>query len=215
MKNLSTQFFKNLHILIILYALYGFWEFWDEHSMNMDQMNAQSQSLDSEISVAQQRLSEVQEFIKKRDEYKLRVEEVAKNIEAVQRQLPANIVDNEIINFFKGELTALNVKDADVVPGSENATTYFISKDYKLTAKATFLQMLIFFERIGTAARIYNISELSMDVAAGGRKGRFQVIDGSANIQAYRFNPSFKVERGVENVDGVEASGEPSSGAEE
>ncbi len=199
MKNLSTQFFKNLHILIILYALYGLWVFWDEHSMAMDQMNMQSQNLDNEIVASQKRLSEVQEFIKKRDEYKLRVEEVAKNIEAVQRQLPPEIVDNQIINFFKGELTSLNVKESDVVPGVENATTYFISKDYKLTSKATFLQMLIFFERIGTAARIYNISELSMDVAQGGRKGRFQVIDATANIQAYRFNPDFKVEVRLEN----------------
>lgn len=199
MKNLSTQFFKNLHVLIIVYALYGLWVFWDEHSMAMDQMNMQSQSLDNEIVASQKRLSEVQEFIKKRDEYKLRVEEVAKNIEAVQKQLPPQIVDNQIINFFKSELTALNVKDADVVPGVENTTTYFISKDYKLTSKATFLQMLIFFERIGTAARIYNISELSMDVAQGGRKGRFQVIDATANIQAYRFNPDFKVEVRLDN----------------
>ena len=199
MKNLSTQFFKNLHVLIILYALYGLWVFWDEHSMAMEQLNMQSQSLDNEIVAGQKRLSEVQEFIKKRDEYKLRVEEVAKNIEAVQRQLPPEIVDNQIINFFKSELTSLNVKDANVVPGAENTTTYFISKDYKLTAKATFLQMMIFFERIGTAARIYNISDLSMDVAEGGRKGRFQVIEASANIQAYRFNPDFRVERGVEN----------------
>lgn len=210
MKNLSTQFFKNLHVFIILYALYGLWVFWDEHSMAMEQMNMQSQSLDNEIAASQKRLSEVQEFIKKRDEYKLRVEEVAKNIEAVQKQLPPQIVDNQIINFFKSELTSLNVKDADVVPGVENTTTYFISKDYKLTSKATFLQMLIFFERIGTAARIYNISELSMDVAQGGRKGRFQVIDASANIQAYRFNPDFKVEVRLDNPtpSAIEGSGQ-------
>jgi Tfp pilus assembly protein PilO len=199
MKNLSTQFFKNLHVFIILYALYGLWVFWDEHSIAMEQMNMQSQNLDNEIASAQKRLSEVQEFIKKRDEYKLRVEEVAKNIEAVQKQLPSEIVDNQIINFFKSELTSLNVKEADVVPGAETTTTYFISKDYKLTSKATFLQMLIFFERIGTAARIYNISDLSMDIAQGGRKGRFQVIDASANIQAYRFNPDFKVEVRLDN----------------
>ena len=213
MKNLSSQLFAKLHILIILYALYGVWVYWDEHSIAMEEMTMQSQGLDNEIEMNKKRLSEVQEFIKKRDEYKLRVEEVAKNIEAVQRQLPAEIVDNQIIEFFKKELTSLNVKEANVTPGGEKTSTYFISKDYELKAKATFLQMLIFFERIGTAARIFNVAELSMDVAPGGRKGRFQVIDGSAVIQAYRFNPAFRVERGIENSTDPQIS--PEQGAEE
>lgn len=214
MKNLSTQIFRNLHYLILIYALYGVWVFWDEHSIAMEQMNAQSQALDNDIMVSEKRLKEVKEFIKKRDEYKLRVEEVAKNIEAVQRQLPADIIDNQVINFLKSELSSLNVKEADVVPGIENVTSYFISKDYKLTAKATFLQLLIFFERIGNAARIYNISELTMELSPNGRKGRFQILNGNANIQAYRFNPSFKVDRGIDTSSPISspAPAESSSG---
>lgn len=196
MKDLSAKFFAQLHVFIFLYMLYGIWVFWDEHTVVLEQMNGELQGIESNIKNNEKRLSEIQEFIKKRDEYQLRVEEVAKNIEAVQKQLPPTTNDAEIISFFNQEMSTLNIKDASLVPGKEGPSTYFIIKDYNMKAKGTFLQYLIFFERISTASRIYNISEFSLKVISSGKKGRFQMLDGTASIQAYRYNPSFKVDRG-------------------
>lgn len=208
MRDLSAKFFAKLHIFIILYLLYGVWTFWDEHSLAMEQMNSQLQGIESSLVMNTKRLGQIQEFIKKRDEYQLRVEEVAKNIEAVQKQLPPTTNDTEIISFFNQEMNSLNIKESNLIPGVEGPSTYFIAKNYDLKAKGTFLQFLIFFERISTASRIYNISEFTMKVAAGGRKGRFQMLDGTAKIQAYRYNPDFTVDRGF-TTPSTEEVGEP------
>lgn len=198
MKELSNSFIGNLHWLLLLYGLYGGWTFYDEHTLQMEEIINRGSGLDQEIVNAQKKVREIQEFVRKTEEYKVRVEEVAKNIESVQKQLPAETNDSQILSFFQQEINSLNLKDASLSPGGKETSVYFIGKDYSLKAKGTFLQFLIFLERIGTADRIYNIKSLKLSSSNDVQKGRFQVIEGEAIVQAYRFNPDFRVDRGFE-----------------
>lgn len=196
MKELVNKLIASLHYFIILYGLYGAWVLYDEHDVQMQDIAARGSGLDGEIATAEKKVKEIQEFSRKTDEYKTRVEEVAKNIETVQKQLPAETNDTQILSFFQTEINALNIKDANFTPGKEEKSTYYISKEYNLKAKGTFLQFLIFLERIGTADRIYNVKELRLSAPNENQKGRFQIISGEGSIQAFRFNPDFKVDRG-------------------
>lgn len=196
MKDLINKLISNLHWLILLYGLYGAWVMYDEHDVALADIVTRGSGLDEEIEKAQKKVKEIQEFSRKTDEYRIRVEEVAKNIESVQKQLPAETNDTQILSFFQNEINSLNIKDANFTPGKEEKSTYYISKEYTLKAKGTFLQFLIFLERIGKADRIYNIRELKLTSISEGQKGRFQLITGEGSIQAFRFNPDFKVERG-------------------
>jgi Tfp pilus assembly protein PilO len=198
MKDLVNKFIANIHFLIVIYGLYGVWESFDANSIRMDELNNQFPSIEAEIVSNQKKVKEIQEFVKKTEESKIRVEEVAKNIESAQKQLPAEINDNQILTVFNQEINSLNIKDPQIVPGSETTSTYFISKDYMIKAKGTFLQFLIFFERIGNATRIYNVKSLKLVNADTSHRGRFQLVAGESVIQAFRFNPEFKVDRGFE-----------------
>lgn len=196
MKDLVNKLIANIHIVLFLYGIYSAYGMYETHSIEMTEIQNQSAGLDGEIEQNQRKVREIQEFSKKTNEYKVRVEEVAKNIEAVQKQLPAETNDSQILGFFQGEMSSLNIKDSNFTPGKEDKSTYYITKEYSLKAKGTFLQFLIFLERIGTADRIYNIKTLKLETSATPQKGRFQVISGEGVIQAFRFNPDFKVDRG-------------------
>jgi Tfp pilus assembly protein PilO len=196
MKELVNKLIANAHLFILLYGLYGAWVMYDEHIVQLEDVQSRGNGVDAEIEAAKKKVNEIQEFMKKTDEYKVRVEEVAKNIETVQKQLPADTNDTQILTFFQSEINSLNMKDANFVPGKDEKSTYYIAKEYNLKAKGTFLQFLIFFERIGNADRIYNIKNLKLTNSTEVQKGRFQIIEGSGIIQAFRFNPDFKVDRG-------------------
>jgi len=198
MKDLANKFIANIHFLIIIYGLYGMWEQFDANTIRMEELNNQFPSIEAEIVSNQKKVKEIQEFVKKTEESKIRVEEVAKNIESAQKQLPAEINDNQILTVFNQEISSLNIKDPQIVPGSESTSTYFISKDYMIKAKGTFLQFLIFFERIGNATRIYNVKSLKLVNSDTTQRGRFQLVAGESVIQAFRFNPEFRVDRGFE-----------------
>jgi len=196
MKNLGNKFIENLHVFIVLYALYGIWLKYDEHTVAYEETIAQFEPLRIEIQNNTKKVSEIEEFQKRTEESKVRVEEVAKNIELVQKQLPAETNDSQIITAFNQEIESLNIKDTTIVPQSETASMYYISKPYAVKANGTFLQFLVFFERIANATRIYNVTDLVIRNTSDSQRGRFQVISLETKIEAFRFNPDFKVERG-------------------
>lgn len=196
MKELVNKLIPSAHLLVLIYGLYGGWVLYDEHVIQLEDLLSRGSGIDAEIAAVQKKVKEIQEFSRKTAEYKVRVEEVAKNIEAVQKQLPAETNDSQVLSFFQSEINSLNIKDANFIPGKEELSTYYISKEYTLKARGTFLQFLIFFERIGNADRIYNIKNLKLTTPNDVQKGRFQMISTEGIIQAFRFNPDFKVERG-------------------
>lgn len=198
MKDLVNKILANIHIFLLLYGLFGVYTKYEEHTLAIEQVESQFGPIQAEIAKNEAKVKEIGEFIKKADEYKVRVEEVAKNIENVQKQLPAETNDSQILTFFQGEMATLNIKDPSIIPGGEEKSTYIISRDYSLKANGTFLQFLIFLERIGTADRIYNTKSLRLTVNEQRNRGRFQVVSGDIVFQAYRFNPEFKVDRGFE-----------------
>jgi Tfp pilus assembly protein PilO len=201
MKEIGNKLISNLHVFIVLWGLYGTWVLYDEHNLKMEELNTQFPSVEAEILSNQKKVKEIQEFVKKTEESKVRVEEVAKNIESAQKQLPADINDNQILTVFNTEINSLNIKDPQTTPGGETTSTYFISKEYKIKANGTFLQFMIFFERIGNATRIYNVKSLKLVSADSSHRGRFQLISCESSIEAFRYNPSFKVERGFESIE--------------
>ncbi len=198
MKDLVNNLLAKLHILVLAYAAYTVWVMYDEHQVLKTDLETQSASMDQELVTNKAKVREIQEFMKKADEYKVRVEEVARNIESVQKQLPSETNDSQILTFLNHEMNILNIKDPALTPGKEEASTYFVSKEYSLKAKGTFLQFLIFFERIANATRIYTVKSLKLSNIAENQKGRFQLINGEGIIEAFRFNPDFKVDRGFD-----------------
>ncbi len=196
MKELVNKLIANTHVFIFLYGCWTTYGLWEQHDMRLTEIENEIPSVEAEITKLKVKVKEINEFIKKTDEYKIRVEEVAKSIESLQKQLPADINDSQILSAFQNEMNVLNIKDTTLEPKEEGTSTYFISKDYSIKASGTFLQFLIFFERIGNATRIYNIKSLKFTTNGTARKGRFQIVNGETTIQAYRFNPSFRVERG-------------------
>jgi Tfp pilus assembly protein PilO len=195
-KELVNKIIANIHIFMFLYGCWTTYELWEQHDLRMTEIENEIPTVEADIVKLKSKVKEINDFIKKADEYKVRVEEVAKNIEAVQKQLPADTNDSQILSSFQSEMKVLNIKDTTMEPRNEEPSTYFISKDYSIKATGTFLQFLIFFERIGNATRIYNVKSLKLTTNGISRKGRFQLVNGEAVIQAYRFNPSFRVDRG-------------------
>jgi Tfp pilus assembly protein PilO len=199
MIDLVNKLISNIHFFIIAYGLWGAWGVFDGHSLRMEDLNNQFPSVEAEIVTNKKKVKEIQEFVKKTEESKIRVEQVAKNIEAAQRQLPAEINDNQILTFFNQEINTLNIKDPNILPGAEVPSVYFISKEYSVKSRGTFLQFLVLFERIGGADRIYNIKKVKLSNGNASQRGRFQMIDSEFIVEAFRFNPAFKVDRGFQN----------------
>jgi len=196
MKEILNKIIASIHWIVVGFGLLNIYFLYEDHSLQIEDVINQETKIESEIGEKKRSLEEVKDYIKRADEFKARIEQVAKNIETTQRQLPQETNDDEIISFFKSEMGLLNIKEGSVISNQEQKSTYYISKDFSLKAEGTFLQFLVFFERLKEQDRIYSIKELKIINPNDKQKGRFKMLSFQSVIQAYRYNPDFKVDRG-------------------
>ena len=105
--------------------------------------------------------------------FRKRIDEVNDQIVLVQRQLPESLVDTDILDTFSKQANILNIKDAKFSPASEKIEGFFVSKQYRMSAKGTHLQFLVFFERLKKLSRIYNVENLKIELPQIASRGRF------------------------------------------
>jgi len=196
MKEFLNKIIASIHWVVVGLGLWNIWFMYEDHSVQIEEVLSRETQIESEIGEKKKSLEEIKDYVRKADEFKARIEQVAKNIESTQRQLPQETNDDKIISFLKSEMGLLNIKEGSVISNQEQKSTYYISKDFSLKAEGTFLQFLVFFERLKEQDRIYSIKELKIINSNDKQKGRFKMLSFQGVMQAYRYNPDFKVDRG-------------------
>lgn len=193
---------KNIHLFIIGLGLFNLYNLWLEKSEQIDNSKNQVETLRNNIDLKTKNKKELQEFFRDIEEAKDRIERVAQAIEKAQQQLPSEINDGEIMGFITKKADELNIREINIAPDirEDDKGFYFIRK-YIFKAKGTYVQFLILFENIAEYKRILNIGSVSFNRLNTLQRSRFQVIDGQIEILAYRYNTSYKEDRGIETID--------------
>lgn len=188
---------NNLHLIILFYAAFQIFTVWDENQQRKESFEMQIPGLQGRITQSGRELTELRKYNEDIAEARSRIELVAQEVERTQRQLPAEISDLENLNLLRRTAEGLNIRDVNVMPLQEELRTFYFVKKYQLRAHGTFLQFMIFFEKIAENERLLNINDIKLTRREGGERGRFQVIDAEVVIEAYRYNPEYREDRGI------------------
>ena len=100
MKTIGNSLLANLHYIIGLYAIYSIYLVWDQYEIRNTSLDSQIPEIQEEIAVFNKKLDAIDEYKANIENSKKRIEEVFKSIEFVQKQLPAEINDIEILDFL-------------------------------------------------------------------------------------------------------------------
>ncbi len=201
MKEFVSNALSKLHLIIFLYGAWTFYSVYSDYEVQIDEISQQKPAIEAEIKKAEKKLSQIDEFRKNVDQTKLRVNEVFGNIEKVQRQLPSEINDIEILDFLSKEGRTLNVPELEPNPKDEQPMGFYISKQYSIKGRATFLQFVVFLERINGAERLFNVKDFKITAPTEAQKGRFQIVNFETTIDTFKFNSSYKESSGVEEIE--------------
>lgn len=191
----------NIYLVIILWVGYGVYDKYTSHDSEMAELEKQLTEAKDDIKKKELKVKQLENYFKDVEEAKERIEKVAQGIEKLQRQLPAENVETENVQMLKDVATKLNIKDTSFSPKDEVAIDFYLMKRYSFKATATYLQYLIFFEKIGALERVFNIEEMNMQKSTKKQKGRFQSIDIDVTLTSYRYNPNYKESRGIEDIE--------------
>ncbi|MGZ3807385.1 MAG: type 4a pilus biogenesis protein PilO [Bacteriovorax sp.] len=192
---------RNIHWFIIAGALVNIGMFYKESDDKVTELLNQQEVQRSILQKANKTKKDISTFYKDIDEAKGRIERVAQEIEKTQQLLPSEVSDTLNISLLRKMAEDVNIKEVSIMPDKDDDRGFYIARKYKFRAKATYLQFLIMFEKISENKRILNVSELSFKKLEQPQRSKFQLIDGEFTLEAYRYNPGFKEERGIEKIE--------------
>lgn len=192
---------KNIHWFIIAWALFNIGTYVMDETEKITQLVSQQEALRAILLKAKKTKKEISTFYKDINEAKERIERVALEIEKTQQLLPSEISDTENIGLLRRMAEDVNIKEISIIPDQDDDRGFYIAKKYKFKAKATYLQFLIMFEKISENKRILNVSDLAFKKLDQPQRSKFQLINGEFSLETYRFNPSFKEDRGIDKIE--------------
>ena len=192
---------QKIHIFILLWGVWEGYLVWENFNLKKEEISSQIPILNQKIAKAQREKAQIKDYLKDIKEAKQNIELVAKEVEALQRKLPETIKDAENLAMIKSIAEGLNIKNIYLSPGIEENQGFYFTKRYELEASGTYLQMLIFFEKIGVSERLLNIKNVEIKRSEDKQRGRFQLINAKITIEAYRYNPEHKEDRGIQNIE--------------
>ncbi len=191
----------NVHLIIILVAAFFAWEKYDEHTQRMEMLEGRVPVLQNSIASSKRQLKSLQKYYKDIEAAKKRIEVVALEVEKRQKQFPNEISDPKNLQLFSDAAKELNMKDVYLNPEREDIQGFYITKEYALKASGTFLQFLIFLEKIEAQTQLFNIKSIEFTQTNKRQKGRYQLINGDIKILAYKYNSGYREDRGFDKIE--------------
>jgi Tfp pilus assembly protein PilO len=188
-------------VLIIAYGgweAYGLYETYQESLVGLD---SQIPVITNKIKKSQKQKKQIRAYLRDIEEAKNNIELVAKEVESLQKRLPESIKDTENLGLIKQIAESLNIRNIFLSPGIEENKGFYFTKRYEFTATGTYLQFLIFFEKVGASERLLNVKTIDIKKSDSRQRGRFQLINAKVIIEAYRYNPDHKEDRGINKIE--------------
>lgn len=191
----------NFHWIIILFTAYNLFVLYEEKVLEIENAKALVSAEQRKIDVNEKKLAEIEKFKKNLEASKERVNEVIKQIEKVQKQLPTDVNDTQVQQLMGGISNDLKIKNPRAIPSTETPNGFYFQKEYEFHARGTFLQFLVFFENLSKAERILNVKELVMARNSEKKQGRYQVLDLMAKVESFRYNVNHRESDGLKEIE--------------
>jgi Tfp pilus assembly protein PilO len=192
---------KNIHWLFVLYLGLTIYENYEEHKGQLERLKVQIPIVTNKVNKAIKDKKQIEAYLASIEEAKENIELVAKEVEKIQKKFPEKISDAENLSLIRTLGEGLNMKEMALSPGTEDKRGFYFAKRYQFAATGTFLQMLLFLEKISQSDRLLNIYQISIDKASDIQKGRYQKIKAKILIEAYRYNPNYRESRGISEIE--------------
>lgn len=195
------SFLNKIWVIILLYGGWEIWVAYEAHRENLESISNTIPTITAQISRAKKEKRQIKSYLRDIEEAKKNIELVAQEVEKLQRKLPETIQDTENLSFIKSIAEGLNIKKIFLSPGTEENKGFYFIKKYEFSATGTFLQFLIFLEKIGSSERLLNVKQVDIKKSEEKQRGRFQLSNARIIVEAYRFNPDHKEDRGIDKLE--------------
>lgn len=188
-------------IFILLYGAFQVYTLYEVHQEKMTSLEGSIPRIQIQINKAKKEKRQIKSYLRDIEEAKQNIELVAQEVEKLQKKLPETIKDAENLNLIRNIAESLNIKGIYLSPGIEENKGFYFTKRYEVKGTGTFLQLLILFEKIAASERLLNVKTVELVKSQEKQRGRFQLTNAKIIVEAYRYNPDHKEDRGIGDIE--------------
>jgi Tfp pilus assembly protein PilO len=185
---------NRLWLLLILYTGYDVYEKYNEHTEKLKDIQGQKAAVENTVRRNQKKVDQLSEVLENIKAAEKRMKKVEAQAIVIQKKFPSIINDAELMNLFNNIANNINIKNIQInTVGEQNNGFYFI-KTYQFKASATYLQTLLFLEKVSENEKLLNVKDIVLKTLDIKQRSRHQLLDTTITIMAYRYNSNFKID---------------------
>ena len=201
MERFWGMFIPHIHILIVFWVIYDGYLGYEDYLFRLEGVTNQSKILKTKVAQKQREKNKMKDYFSDMEAAKKRIENIAQEVEAVQKKLPKKISNAAILDHLTNQANRINIKDFTSEPGKDLNKGFYIIREFKFDMVSTYLQLIVFFELIDKTDQLLNIKNLEIVHSGVKTKSRFGLIKAKGVIEAFRYNNSHKEDRGIKKIE--------------
>jgi len=181
----------------IVLMLVGLSDLYDEWSLKNEIIEIETakipqlQSENESIEKAIKKINEVKDNVK---DFRSKVEKSKQDLEKVGRLIPPIGNRTAILDELSRVARELNIKNISFKPKYEknNHGGLYITNGIEFEGRGTYLQFLVFFEKMKKPDRIFNVSSVEVTSSSIINKSKHVIVDFKTIIETFHYNKDYK-----------------------
>ena len=184
--------FNWTHVVLVIAASAGLYFFTLDQS-ELESKKTNTTQAETSIKELERKINETKEFEKQIDLKKRKYTEMVKNLQHLQGALPKKLLIPELLNDILAEAKTLELEVTGITADpKEEERQLYAAQGLNLEAKGTFIQILVFMDRLAHMKRLISIESFEISKAGGpagmtlgGDQGAFAATGMGGGRQVY------------------------------
>jgi Tfp pilus assembly protein PilO len=184
---------KNLHIIIIAYGVLTAYTAFEDFTLKQEQLERKIPPINSKISKEKKKIKDLENFRNSITEYQDQIGAIKGQIDELRKKLPSDDERTIVLEELKAEASSLNLKEITFKPKYKDEKGVYFANGIEVLGIGTYLQFLIFFERMASSNRIINVKEFAItEPDKKLNRGRFYLVNSRIIIETFEYNENYK-----------------------
>ncbi len=188
-------------IFILLYTGYAVYERYELTEQTKIANELELPGIQKQILEKQRKKKRIEEFVKDIEHAKNQIELVAQQVESIQKKLPEEVSNTEVLELLNKISKEIKLQEVYLSRGEEENKGFYFVKKFRVKAKGTYLQLILFFDQLANQEMLLNISNLNLERTGDDQKGRFQLLNLDTVVEAFKYNSGYVEDRGLNKID--------------
>ncbi len=185
---------KILPFAILLMGAYGTYTDFESHEERIESLRGQINAKKMQNKRLKKKVDEVKDFIPQINSVEKAIADFENQIKEIKFKIPPLKVKTDILDELSVDAKKLNIQQVSFKPSYEieNSGGIYFTNALEFQAEGTYLQFLIFFEKLSLAERVFNIKKIKIEDKAKRKSGRHKLILANAIIETFHYNENYQ-----------------------